>query len=300
MLMRKMIELPNRQQVSYIEAGSAEAHTIVLLHGGGADNALLSWGPTMKILVDRGYHVVAPDHPGYGHSPKSVEYATMQNQVGYLNQFIAELGLRDYDLVGISMGGAMAIGHTLAYGDQVRRLTLVASYGYQATLAGQPFMMLGSRWPWLTETIQLLSWNPYVVSLGLLAVLNKSVVSEELAQGVQFAALETRAMQTFNEFQRHELGLLGNRTDFRNRLGEITQPVLLIHGEYDMIFPVSDARKAVSLLPNAQLEILPEVGHWAQRDAPDSVHELMLDFLSPARLEPVMTSELELIEGAAA
>lgn len=300
MLMRKMTVLRNRQRVSYIEAGSADAHTVVLLHGGGADNAMLSWGPTIRLLVDQGYHVVAPDHPGYGQSPKSVGYATMQHQVEYVDQFIAELGLSDYDLIGISMGGAMAIGHTLTHPDQVRRLALVASYGYQSTLAAQPFMMLGSWWPWLTETIQLISWNPYVVSLGLTAVLSKSVVSDELADGVRAAAVDTRALQTFNEFQRHELGPLGNRTDYSDRLREISQQVLLIHGEHDTIFPVSDALKAAGLFPNAQLEILPRVGHWAQRDDPDTVHELLLSFLSAARVELAPSPKLELLEGAAA
>lgn len=300
MLMRNVTMLPNRQRVSWVEAGPAHGPTVVLLHGGGADNAMLSWGPTIPQLVEQGYHVVAPDHPGYGQSPKSVAYATMQNQVDYVNQFIAELGLREYDLIGISMGGGMAIGHTLANPDQVRRLALVASYGYQSTLAAQPFMMVGSWWPWLTETIQLASWNPFVVSFGLLAVLSKSVVSDELAEGVRSAALDTRALATFNEFQRHELGPLGNRTDYSSRLGEITQPVLLLHGEHDTIFPVADAHKAASLLPNVQLEILPGVGHWAQRDDPVTVHDHLLGFLAAALEESDARPQLELIEGAAA
>jgi pimeloyl-ACP methyl ester carboxylesterase len=283
MLMRNMTKLPSGQQVSWIEAGPGDGHTVVLLHGGGADNAMLSWGSTIELLAECGYHVVAPDHPGYGQSPKAYRYATMQNQVNYVNEFLLDRGIEEYDLVGISMGGGMAIGHTLANPDKVRRLALIASYGYQATLAAQPFMMVGSWCPWLTETIQFISWNPYTVGFGLMAVLSKSVVSDELANAVREAALETRALATFNEFQRHELGPLGNRTDYSSRLGEIAQPVLLLHGEHDMIFPVSDAEKAARLLPNARLDILPGVGHWAQRDDPDRVHEALLGFLAEDR-----------------
>lgn len=279
---RNRIVLPSGQVISYLEAGPLEGPTVVLLHGGGADNAQLSWGPTIELLAGRGYHLIAPDHPGYGGSPRSIKYATMENQVAYVDEFIDTLGLDDYDLIGVSMGGGMAIGHTLGHLDQVRKLVLVASYGYQSTLAAQPLLMGGSWLPWLTDVIKWTSWNPYTVGFGLTAVLAKSVVSDELAEGVRRAALETSALATFNEFQRHELGPLENRTNYSNLLGEITQPVLLIHGEHDMIFPSNDARTAATLFPNVRLEILPSVGHWAQRDDPEAVHDLILEFLTDA------------------
>lgn len=272
--------LPSGTRVSWLEAGSADGHPVVLLHGGGADNAALSWGPTLGLLADQGYRAIAPDHPGYGRSPRPRGYATMQNQIAYVGEFLDFLDLPEHDLVGVSMGGGMAIGHTLARPDRVRRLSLIASYGYQRTLAAQPLMMMGSWMPWLTETIQWTSWNPFLVGFGLTAVLSKSVVSDELSAGVRNAALETPALATFNEFQRHELGPLGNRTDFTHRLGELTHPVLLIHGEHDVIFPANDAVRAAGLFPNAQLELLPGVGHWAQRDDPEAVHSLLLDFLA--------------------
>lgn len=279
-MIRTETTLPSGTRVSWLEAGPAEGHPVVLLHGGGADNATLSWGPTMSLLAEQGYRAIAPDHPGYGRSPRPRHHATMRNQVNYVAEFIEYLDLPEHDLVGVSMGGGMAIGYTLQRPEQVRKLTLIASYGYQRTLAAQPLMMMGSWLPGLTEAIQLSSWNPFLVGFGLTAVLCKSVVPDELANGVRNAALETPALSTFNEFQRHELGPLGNRTDYSNRLGELTHPVLLIHGAHDMIFPANDAVRAADLFPNAQLELLPSVGHWAQRDDPETVHALMLDFLA--------------------
>ncbi|WP_432560455.1 alpha/beta fold hydrolase [Granulicoccus sp. GXG6511] len=279
-MIRTETTLPSGTRVSWLEAGPADGHPVVLLHGGGADNAALSWGPTLQLLSEQGYRAIAPDHPGYGRSPRPRCYATMANQIAYVNEFIDSLELGEYDLAGVSMGGGMAIGHVLARPGRVRKLALVASYGYQSTLAAQPLMMMGSWMPGLIESIQWTSWNPFLVSFGLTAVLTNSVISDELAAGVRNAALETPALATFNEFQRHELGPLGNRTDFSDRLREITQPVLLIHGEHDMIFPSNDAVKAAGLFPNAQLELLPGVGHWAQRDDPVAVHALLLDFLA--------------------
>ncbi|MDO5498461.1 MAG: alpha/beta hydrolase [Propionibacteriaceae bacterium] len=275
--------LASGQRISWLEAGPADGHPVVLLHGGGADNATLSWGPTVNLLAEQGYRAIAPDHPGYGQSARAKEHASMESQVDYAIEFIDSLELPVHDLVGVSMGGAMGIGYTLERSDRVRRLALVASYGYQRALAAQSLLMLGSWLPGLTESIQWTSWNPLLVGFGLTTVLTKSVVPDDLAAGVQQAALESHALATFNEFQRSELGPLGNRTDYSAVLGQITQPVLLMHGEHDMIFPAADAVRAAGLFPNAELHLLPEVGHWAQRDDPDAVHSLLLDFLGTGR-----------------
>lgn len=279
-MIRTETTLPSGTRVSWLEAGPADGHPVVLLHGGGADNAALSWGPTMCLLAEQGYRAIAPDHPGYGRSPRPRHFASMENQVDYVVEFIEFLDLPEHDLVGVSMGGGMAIGFMLRRPEKVRKLALIASYGYQRTLAAQPLAMVASWMPGLTEMIQLTSWNPFLVGFGLTAVLCKSVISDELSNGVRNAALETPALSTFNEFQRHELGPLGNRTDYSNRLGDIKHPVLLMHGEYDTIFPSTDAVRAAELFPNAQLELLPGVGHWAQRDDPETVHALLLDFLA--------------------
>lgn len=294
-MIRNETTLPTGQRVSWLEAGPPDALPVVLLHGGGADNAMLSWGLTIPFLAARGHHVIAPDHPGYGRSPRSTAYASMENQVAYVNAFVEELGLEQYDMIGVSMGGGMAIGHTLMHPHGVRRLVLIASYGYQSALAAQPMLMAGSWMPGLIESIQWTSWNPFLVGFGMTAVLSKSVVSDELSAGVSAAALETPALATFNEFQRHELGPLGNRTDYSNKLGGITQPVLLIHGEHDIIFPANDAVRAHTLFPHARLELLPGVGHWAQRDDPETVHGLLLDFLGEGSDEAATESKPDLV-----
>ena len=60
--------------VSYLDwnplrAIDQDKPAVLLLHGGGVDNASLSWGELGPVLADAGYRVLAPDHPGYGQSP---------------------------------------------------------------------------------------------------------------------------------------------------------------------------------------------------------------------------------------
>jgi pimeloyl-ACP methyl ester carboxylesterase len=57
-------------------------------------------------------------------------------------------------------------------------------------------------------------------------------------------------------------------------------PVLAIWGEQDAIIPVDHAYSALEARPNSRLEVLPDVGHFAQVEAPTEVAELIDDFVS--------------------
>ncbi|MCW5954174.1 MAG: alpha/beta fold hydrolase, partial [Propionibacteriaceae bacterium] len=73
-------------QVSYLEwlpDGQAKAD-VLLLHGGGADCAELSWGGVGPVLAEAGYRVIAPDHPGYGESPLPGWTASQERLVAYV------------------------------------------------------------------------------------------------------------------------------------------------------------------------------------------------------------------------
>ncbi len=109
-------------------AGEPDAPPVLLLHGGGYDSAALSYGRSIGPLSRR-HRVFAPDWPGYGRSDKpKVRYST-EYYVGFLGRLMDVLGLERVSLVGISMGGAIALGFRLRSPDRVERLVLVDSHG---------------------------------------------------------------------------------------------------------------------------------------------------------------------------
>jgi pimeloyl-ACP methyl ester carboxylesterase len=87
--------------------------------------------------------------------------------------------------------------------------------------------------------------------------------------------------RAFYDFQTQEVTWNGLRTCYMDRLGEIEQQTLLIHGEVDRLVPLSAAKEAAERLPYANLEILPNCGHWPQRDQPAAFNRLVADFLRP-------------------
>jgi pimeloyl-ACP methyl ester carboxylesterase len=60
----------------------------------------------------------------------------------------------------------------------------------------------------------------------------------------------------------------------------IQAPILIIHGDRDEYFPAEDALQLYRFLPNAQLTVLPAIGHDIPMDRPEWVGTMALDFLS--------------------
>ena len=85
--MQGKIILIHELPVNVYEGGSAEKPNILLLHGGGTDNAHLSWADTFDALT-ADYHVIASDYPGYGKTPHDGQPSTVNHLLDFLSDFI--------------------------------------------------------------------------------------------------------------------------------------------------------------------------------------------------------------------
>ncbi|MBV9228981.1 MAG: alpha/beta hydrolase [Chloroflexi bacterium] len=105
---------------------------LVLLHGGGTDSASLSWGEVLGPLSAH-HRVFAPDWPGFGQSDKPAISYTTDYYVHYLQHLLTALGLARVVLIGLSMGGGIALNFTLNDPARVEKLVLVdAYYGFKS------------------------------------------------------------------------------------------------------------------------------------------------------------------------
>ena len=122
--------------VSLLEWAPADptGPVVLLLHGGGADNAELSWAQAGAALADAGYRVIAPDHPGFGRSPRASWPLTQQNLIRYVGELVDALDLDDYVIGGLSLGGGLALGHLLDRPDAARGAMLLGSFGIMPRL----------------------------------------------------------------------------------------------------------------------------------------------------------------------
>ncbi len=136
--------------------------SLLLLHGGGLDSALLSYGTIMGILGEK-YHVIAPDLPGYGESDKPKAPYTIEWYLEFLDDLIEVLGFNKINLGGLSLGGGIALGYSLKYPEKINKLILIATYGLSDKI---PYPQITS---WLMKHPGIYDWvNNLILSSKLL------------------------------------------------------------------------------------------------------------------------------------
>lgn len=265
----------------------APAQTVVLLHGGGADNAQLSWGEVGAELANGGYRVIAPDHPGYGMTPAPSEPLGQEGLVAYVGELVDALGLDEYVIGGLSMGGGMTLGHLLQRPGRARGAMLLASYGLTPRLTDGPFSAATHWLNWvllrtgvLGAATRAYARNPKAMAASLRSLVrDPERLTPELVDAVVAEAAHGHGLATFAHWQRSELLPGRLRTDYTDRLHAIETPTLILHGTRDAGVPVARAEAAARFIPDARLVTVPGAGHWVQRDRPDVVIPAMLEFL---------------------
>ena len=261
----------------YLGAG-ATGSPLVLLHGGGADSASLSWRPTMD-RFSQNYRVIAPDLPGCGQSAKPDLDYTVNYYTRFLNHFVQDLGLEHFFLVGLSMGGHISLGFTLQFPALVERLVLVNSAGLGTQWHWQVLAKLLVKVPRLHGSIRKF-WSRETIRLSLRNIVHDpEVITEDIIDEISENAAARGAGRAWRSYLENEMNWSGFQNNFLDRLSEIAIPTLIVHGSKDRLIPVKWAKKAHQLMPDSKLCILEQCGHWPQREKPGEFHEAVLEFL---------------------
>ncbi len=268
--------------------------TVVLLHGGGMDSALLSWSEVGARLAATGHRVVAPDHPGFGESPRPPWEATQDRLVSYVGEFIDAVGLDRYAIGGLSLGGGLTIGHVLARPERVTGAMLLGSYGLMDRQSDGALALPAHVLAWLMLRTGLLGLaqqaygrNRRMLVHGMRRIIRSPAqLTEELLDDLMAAAQRDGGQVAFEQWQRDQFRWNRARTNYTPQLGRFTRPALIVHGDRDTGVPVARARAAAERIPDAELLVVPDAGHWVQRDRPDIVIPTVLDFLDRVNGDP--------------
>ncbi|MFJ6531738.1 alpha/beta fold hydrolase [Microbacterium sp. NPDC091662] len=285
---RTSISLPHAT-VSAVEWRPASESNlpVLLLHGGGADSAELSWSAVGPALAEAGHRVIAPDHPGFGRSARAGWPLTQERLVRHVGELVDGIGLDDYAVAGLSLGGGMTVGHLLDQPGRARTAVLLGCYGLMPRLADGisgritqfgTFVLLRSGL--LAAMTRSYARNTSAMERGLRdLVRNPKARTPELVEAVLAEAATGTGLETFGEWQRDQVLWNRLRTVYTAQLPAITTPTLLLHGDRDSGVPLARIRVAAELLPEGSLVTVPGAGHWVQRDRPDLVIPAMLDHL---------------------
>ncbi|WP_433335695.1 alpha/beta fold hydrolase [Spirillospora sp. CA-294931] len=243
-------------------------------------NTMLTWPDGVcGRLAASGRHVVRYDLRDTGrsttHDPDAPEY-TLRDLVADAAGLIDVLGLGRTNVVGFATGGFIAQLLALDHPGRVSTLTLIAT---RPTAPGpaDPDLpehsadvmahVMGAPQPDWSDRASVVA---YMVGMKRLFAGSEGIDEADVAREVgriYDRAIEGEKAQRANQMATVFAALdCGER--WRERLGEIAVPTLVIHGEEDPFFPVGNARALAAEIPGAELLILPKTGqelprrHW--------------------------------------
>lgn len=271
------------REIFFSEVGSGPA--VVLLHGGGAGATGLSNYSRNIGALARKFRVIVPDMPGYGRSSKRVDQSDpFGDLAGAIGGLLDELSIGSAHLVGNSYGGAAALRLAMDRPEKVDRLILMGPGGVGTTRA-LPTVGLRELLSYYTGSGP--SREKLSTFIREYLVYDGSAVPDELIEARYRASLDPEVIA--DPPLRRPSGPLALRTLWRmdftrdSRLRKVAHPTLVVWGTGDKVNRPAGARMLADVMPNCDLYLAANVGHWVQWERADLFNTLATAFLEADR-----------------
>jgi pimeloyl-ACP methyl ester carboxylesterase len=239
----------------FADRGKTKGPTFVFLHGWLMSPAI--WTAAERVLP-RNANILTLWQPSHGSEPGLPEAATMQDWIARLFARIDAEGDSPVVLVGHSMGGLLAIQAALDRPDRIAGLVLTgaASRAWsEETIAGWRAMAGAAMHGWSNETAKLLA--PFL--LGPKFVNDADFINRWAEEVAAYRLAEMGGL----------VDAIATRPATDTRLGSLTVPALIVHGAADNSIPLQEAEFIAKAISDAQLVVLPDVGHCPPLEAPE-------------------------------
>jgi pimeloyl-ACP methyl ester carboxylesterase len=283
---QRWVSLPGGP-VNVIERG--EGPPLVLVHGHSGRWA--NWLANIPHF-SRTHRVIAMDLPGFGHSPMPREPITIENYGRTLDALMDRLDLTAAPVVGNSMGGFAAAELAIKFPPRVERLALVSAAGLATKYLGLSTEFFRRRsYVALTRAINLYAGIPEARAETLvrrprlrrqvlaIVVRHPERLSGPMAFELMRGAGKPAAADATDAIMDY---------DYRDRVGEIACPTLIVWGRNDRVVPVSSAEEYHRLIERSRVDVFDDTGHVPMLERPTRFNTALDAFL---REEPAGTAE---------
>lgn len=257
-----------------------EAATLVLSAGlGGLGNF---WLPQLNELRQK-YRVVVYDQRGTGRSPDTLpEGYSMSDMAAELADELAELGIERYDVMGHALGGMVAMQLAIDSPQRVARLVIVNGWLRLNAHTRRCFTVR-------RELLLNVGVESYVRAQPLF-LYPADWLADNQARIEAEDALHAAHFQGSDNLLRRLKALMA--CDFTQQASAVTQPVLLLCSQDDLLVPWTCSQTLYEALPHATLKKMAWGGHAMSVTDSKTFNHLLLSWLdettpssSPAELE---------------
>ena len=259
----------------HVERYGRGGTSILLIHGFGTSGFL--WRNVGPSLAHARHTAIAVDMLGYGESdrPPDAEFG-IAAQAHYVTEAMSSLGISRAAIVGVDLGGAVALRLAVTSPAHVSHLVLVNSLTHSSTPAGD---VRGLRRSIARFTLQIA--NGLMGAAPLLTPLLEGSVADREYMPWRLVA-RYLAPYVGQDGARHFLALASSVTaqDMADvEPDDVRAPTLIVRGDADQWVEDEVAVRLAGAIPSSRLVRLPGVGRLVPEEAPDQLVGLILDFI---------------------
>lgn len=249
---------------------SGQGHCLILIHGFAMDTRI--WDMQFDLFAEQ-FRVVRYDLRGFGKSDlPEAQYSTLND----LHVMMDQLGIEKACVIGLSLGGSLAVEFALTCPERVTGLVVAGS-----TLRGYPYS---------DDYVKEFLHYRRVARREGIAVAQEQMLGNPLLRSI---AKDPVLFEPVKAMIRDYSGFHWLRHDPHRvfyppvieRLGEITCPVQIIVGQNDVDDLRAVANRLIREIGHARSVVLPNVGHIVNMEAPKQFNRIVLDFLSSLSTE---------------
>jgi non-heme chloroperoxidase len=249
---------------------------VVLIHGWPLSGT--SWEKQIAALLEAGRRVITYDRRGFGKSSQpwtGYDYDTFAED---LQKLVTKLDLRDFALVGFSMGGGEVARYLGKYGsERVSKAVFISSIPpFLLKTPDNPQGVDGSVFKGIKKAIVadrpafLSAFFANFYNVDVLGGKNISDQAVQLSWNIAAGASPKGTLDCVSAWL----------TDFRNDLQSINVPTLVIHGDSDRILPISaTGRRTPEFVKGSKLVVIEGGPHGLTWTHADKINRELVDFL---------------------
>ena len=258
----------------YEDHGSGK--TVVLIHGYPLSGA--SWEKQTAALLAAGHRVITYDRRGFGKSSQPTSGYNYDTFAEDLHSLVTQLELRDFTLVGFSMGGGEVARYMGKYGSKgVSKAVFISSVPpFLLKTPDNPEGVDGSIFEGIQKAVaadRYAFFTEFFKNFYNTDVLVGKRVSEAAIQASWNIAAGASAMASYACVPTwHE--------DFRQDLARVDVPTLVIHGDADRIVPIAAAGlRTAKLIKGSRLVTVKDGPHCITWTHAEEVNQELVSFL---------------------
>lgn len=246
----------------------ADAPTVLFLNG--LSQSTLAWSAIASSFGEQA-NILLIDLVFQGKSTSLGDFRSYDQHAHDVAALVRHLNIENGIVCGLSYGSAVVQHLLVVYPDLFKAGVLMSTFAHNTAV----FNAIGESWKAALHA----GGYPLLLDIMLPVVLGASYFERPLIPIETMKEMRVSNSPTTENLLRLMMAT-EVRGDYRSNLGAIRVPVLVLHGDEDVLIPVAVAQEVTSHIPNGREIILPGVGHTLNLEAIPQTLKILREFVS--------------------